>query len=225
MFNFFQKKSIVSPEATALNDLQRLEAEGRAGNKILKLHFGCGPRILKDWINIDMYYCYYGDGPYLKSYTDEHYGPEVRGDKKDFYAIDVTKQKLPLPDESVDVIFHEDFIEHIDQKGQILFLSEAFRILKKGGVHRLNTPDLASSMKKYSNFRMGYVGVYQDEWDRHTHKNILTKQSLEEIALMIGYSKIIFNSKGRSVSDLMPTEYRPGDGRPLDGNIFADLIK
>lgn len=190
----------------------------------LKLHFGCGARVLKGWVNIDLSYTPYGD--YLKYFTDKYYAPEIRGDQKDFFAIDVTKQRLPLPDESVAVIFHEDFIEHLDQKGQLLFLSETLRVLKKGGVHRLNTPDLISSMDNNSRFRLGYDGVYQAEWDKHGHKNVLTKKSLEEIALLIGYSKVVFNSKDKSVSGLIPAEYRPNPkDRPIDGNIFADLIK
>jgi hypothetical protein len=49
------------------------------------LHFGCGPRILKEWINIDLSFEPYEK--YLKDYTDEHYSKAVRGDKNDFFAI------------------------------------------------------------------------------------------------------------------------------------------
>ncbi|MEI7513688.1 MAG: methyltransferase domain-containing protein, partial [bacterium] len=108
-------------------------------NKIIKLHFGCGPRILKGWINIDLSFVPYVDKLY--NYTDKYYPPEIRGTKDDFYAINITEVGLPLPDNSVDVIFHEDFIEHLDQRGQIIFLAETYRTLKPGSVHRVNTPD------------------------------------------------------------------------------------
>ena len=54
--------------------------------------------------------------------------------------MNILEAGLPLPDNSVDAIFHEDFSEHLDQKEQILFLAEALRVLKHGLVHRINTP-------------------------------------------------------------------------------------
>ena len=191
---------------------------------IVKVHLGCGPRILKHWINIDLAYEPFEN--YLKYYTDIHYPSELRGDKSHFYALDVTQQGIPLPNESVDVIFHEDFIEHLSQKNQIVVLAELLRVLKKGGIHRINTPDLLSSMQINSQFNKGRCGVYVDEWDANGHFNVLTQISLKELALMVGYKDVIFNSRNNSVSTLIPSEYRPDlNDRPENGNIFADLIK
>ncbi|GAG64602.1 unnamed protein product, partial [marine sediment metagenome] len=120
---------------------------------VVKMHVGCGARILKGWINIDLSYVPYHD--YMQYYTDKFYPEAIRGDQSDFYAIDVTKNPLPFPDNSVDVIFHEDFLEHLSQRDQVLFLAETLRILKKGGVHRVNTPDLPSSMHDHSDFSKG----------------------------------------------------------------------
>ena len=189
----------------------------------IKIHFGCGPRVLKDWVNIDLDFEPYEN--YLKYYKDEHYPPEIRGTRDDFYAIDIIKTGIPLPDNCVDVIFHEDFIEHLTQKQQVIFLAETFRVLKKGGIHRVNTPELLESMKN-SDFTQGRKGVYVGEWDQHTHFNILTKNTLDEMARMIGYSDIKFNTKNKSTSPLIPKEYRPNpNDRPEQGNLFADLIK
>jgi len=189
----------------------------------LRLHFGCGPRVLKGWINIDL--AYEPSEKYLISYTEKYYPEEIRGDKSDFYALDITKVGLPLPDNSVDVIFHEDFLEHLDQRGQIVFLAETLRVLKPGGVHRVNTPDLLSSMRDHSDFAKGFAGVYVDEWERWHHLSVLTSRVLEEMAIMVGYSKVVFNGRDKSLSKLIPLEYRPGSDRPDDGNIFVDLIK
>lgn len=189
-----------------------------------KLHFGCGPRVLKDWINIDLQFEPYEE--YLKYYGDEFFSKKIRGTKNDFYAIDITVKGLPLPDSSVNVIFHEDFIEHIDQRQQVIFLAETLRVLKKGGVHRINTPNLLSTMRDNSTFSMGLKGVYQDEWFKHVHKNILTPNTLKDLAQMVGYSRVIIQSRNKSISKLIPAEYRPDiNDRPEDGNIFADLIK
>jgi len=191
--------------------------------KNIKLHFGCGPRVLKGWINIDL--AFEPFEKYLKNYTDKFYPESIRGNKNDFYAIDVTRIGIPLPDNSVNVIFHEDFLEHLNQKDQIIFLTETLRVLKKESIHRINTPNLLNSMKENSNFSKGKIGIYEREWNKHRHLNVLTPKILEEMAKMIGYSKISFNKRDKSISKEIPLEYRPGDDRKESGNIFADLIK
>ncbi len=190
----------------------------------LKLHIGCGARTLAGWINIDTQY--QSAEPYLTSFGSEFYPEKIRGTESDFYPMDVTKEPLPFANNSIDVIFHEDFMEHIEQRDQVAFLAETLRVLKPGGIHRVNTPNLLASMREHSDFSKGFGGVYFGEWDNHLHKNVLTPQSLQELALMVGYSKVIFNGRDNSASNLMPKEYRPGQDRPTaDGNIFADLIK
>lgn len=205
-----------------IKEFNRLKKDLKNFNQI-KLHFGCGPRILKDWINIDLSFEPYEK--YLKYYTNKYYPESIRGGKNDFYAINIIKTGLPLPDNSVDLIFHEDFIEHLDQKEQIIFLSETFRVLKYGGIHRINTPNLIKSMEK-SNFKIGKNGIYIDEWNKNSHKNVLTTKTLSELSEMIGYNKILYNGKNKSISKKIPLEYRPAEDRSeIDGNIFADLIK
>ncbi len=108
--------------------------------RVPKLHFGCGPRVLKGWVNIDL--AYEPFEKYLQFYGEKYYPAEIRADRSEFYAIDITKTGLPLPDDSVDVIFHEDFMEHLNQRDQIVFLAETLRVLRPGGVHRVNTPNL-----------------------------------------------------------------------------------
>jgi len=203
-------------------DYLRLSTEYKKYD-VLKIQFGCGPRILKGWVNIDLFFTPYRK--YLKYYTNKFYSPEIRGDRNDLFCIDVTKTKLPLPDSSVDVIFHEDFLEHLSQRDQFIFLAETFRVLKKGGVHRINTPDLSVSLKKTCDFSKGGVGVCTKEWDKNDHISVLTKNMLEEMANIIGYSKIVFRNRDESAASGLPKEYRPATDRGVDGNIFADLIK
>jgi hypothetical protein len=214
-----RQKSLPSP----LGDAYRLE-QAVKGSAFIRLHFGCGPRVLKGWINIDLAYEPYEN--YLKYYGDMHYPSRIRGGREEFYALDVTKEPLPLPDNSVDVVFHEDFIEHLDQRGQILFLAETLRVLKKGGIHRVNTPDLITSMLTNSNFKLGNAGVHTQEWDKHVHKCVLTKDMLREVALLVGYSEVVFTQRNGSSAQGLPLEYRPDPhDRAENGNIFADLIK
>lgn len=214
---------VAKSQAGNSEDFSRLK-KSFSKHDVLKLHFGCGPRVLKGWINIDLMFEPYEK--YLKYYTDEFYPESIRGSKEDFFSIDITKTGLPLSDNSVDVVFHEDFLEHLTQKEQIIFLAETFRVLKKGGIHRVNTPRLDTSMRKNSNFSKGFAGVYKDEWNNHRHLDVLTPKILEEYAVMVGYSKVVFNSKNGSTSPLLPKEYRPsGDRSQENGNIFADLVK
>ena len=219
-------KSICEYNKRLDNDYYRLFSLANKNNENLKikLHFGCGCRIFKGWINMDLQYSYMTDKNVLRIYGNS-YPEEMRGSKEDFYLLEVTKKKLPFPDNSVDVIFHEDFIEHLNQENQIIFLSETLRVLKPGCVHRVNTPNLIISMKKNSIFNKGIDGVYVEEWEINEHINILTPNLLNELALLVGYKKVIFNNRNNSISDLIPLEYRPTFDREENGNIFADLIK
>lgn len=205
------------------SDVARLRAYAESGRAI-KLHFGCGPRILKGWVNIDLAFEPYEN--YLKYYGDEFYPEGIRGGRCDFFVLDVTKEHLPFEDNSVDVVFHEDFIEHIDQRSQWLFLAEVFRVLKPGSIHRVNTPDLNYSMSQHSDFTKGAAGVYIEEWDKHAHKNVLTHSLLAEMATIIGYREVNYTKRDGSAAPMLPREYRPDpNDRHECGNIFADLIK
>jgi hypothetical protein len=165
------------PQSSERNtDLERLR-NMRTKRKDIKLYFGCGPRVLKGWVNIDLAFEPYEQ--YLKYYGNVFYPDALRGDQSDFYAIYITRERLSLPDCSVDVVFHEDFLEHLDQRSQMVFLAETLRVLKRGGIHRVNTPDLKASMRDHSDFSRGGAGVYVEEWDRHLHKNVLTASILE----------------------------------------------
>ena len=217
--NFFRKNS----SEKLHSDQERLKIFV-TGTKKIMLHFGCGPRVLKGWVNIDLAFEPFEN--YLQYYGEVFYPEEVRGGRRDFFAIDIIKNRLPLEDNSVDVIFHEDFIEHLDQRSQMIFLAETYRVLKLGGIHRVNTPDLKTSMLSNSDFLLGGAGVYVDEWDAHGHKNVLTSNILTEMARVVGYRDIYFTGRDESSSRFVPREYRPDpNDRAEHGNIFADLVK
>jgi predicted SAM-dependent methyltransferase len=212
-------------ESAAFDDRrerERLITFAAAAGGPLRLHIGCGPRVLAGWVNIDL--AYQPFERYLEAYGSDHDGPELRGTREDFFAIDVTRG-LPLNDGCAEVVFHEDFIEHLSQRDAVGFLAEARRVLGDGGVHRVNTPSLSSSMRDHSDFSQGLAGTYVEEWDRHRHLNVFTPTYLEEVALMVGYTQVHFNERNRSICPAVVAEWRPGSDRPEDGNIFADLVK
>lgn len=193
----------------------------------VKLHFGCGPRILKDWINIDLAYIDNGNDDYLEFYTDKYYPLELRGDHKDYFAMNAVEAPWPFPNDSVDVIFHEDFIEHLNQRDQFCFLAESYRVLKPGAIHRVNTPNVAYWMRQNNDFSKGMKTVPVDWiWNQWHHFNVLSPVVLEEMAKIIGYSRVIFTARDKSNSTLIPLEYRPDASyAPEEANLYADLVK
>jgi predicted SAM-dependent methyltransferase len=132
-----------------------------------------------------------------------------------------------IPDSVVDYIFHQDCFEHLEQREQVMFLAETFRVMKPDGVHRINCPDLIWCMRERSDFSKGSAGVY-NEWagDDSRHRSVPTRRSLEELAYLIGFRMVVHTIKGRSVSPYYAGEYRPGGDRDqLLGNVFVELIK
>ena len=60
-------------------------------------------------------------------------------------------EPLPLPDNCAEVVYTSHTVEHVnDQAAQNMF-RESYRILKKGGIFRLTTPDVDLYYKAYRN--------------------------------------------------------------------------
>jgi predicted SAM-dependent methyltransferase len=102
-------------------------------NPIRKLHLGCGPNELTDWLNTDL----------------RPVSPSV-------IFIDIM-EPLPLPDESFDYIYSEHLIEHISFKSGLAHLKECFRVLKHGGTIRISTPDIQFLLDYYKTVAMSEV--------------------------------------------------------------------
>ena len=84
----------------------------------VKLHIGAGGSILDSWLNVDI------------APLDERIA-----------YFDATVP-FPFKMDSVDFIFSEHVIEHLDLEGQINMLNESYRVLKPGGIIRIATPNL-----------------------------------------------------------------------------------
>jgi ubiquinone/menaquinone biosynthesis C-methylase UbiE len=69
-------------------------------------------------------------------------------------------RRWPWPDQSVDVVYGSHVFEHLRLRSAALFLSEAGRVLKPGGVIRLVVPDLYKLAKRYvTDFENGQVSA------------------------------------------------------------------
>jgi SAM-dependent methyltransferase len=92
----------------------------------IKLHFGCGPRALPGWVNIDGWH---------------------------FSGIDIPtdlRQRLPLDDMSCRLIFTEHVFEHIDADFRLPVLREFLRVLRPGGTLRIVVPDCEQFVNAYT---------------------------------------------------------------------------
>jgi predicted SAM-dependent methyltransferase len=110
--------AIIVEYVDALRKARGVVKPGRA------LHAGAGGHYIDNWINID----FLGTGP-----IDA--------------AADLS-QSIPIRDGALDYIHSEDFIEHIDLAAGKRFIAEAYRVLKRGGVMRVLTPDLRALIER-----------------------------------------------------------------------------
>lgn len=93
--------------------------------------------IIKSFLNTNKRYLQVGGGHHTIKSKGWLNADIIAGD----IYLDATK-KLPFPDKSIDIIFTEQFIEHLSQKDAINFIHECFRVLKPNGIIRQSTPDL-----------------------------------------------------------------------------------
>jgi len=82
-----------------------------------KLHLGASHNRLEGWLNSDVAP---GSG---------------------MIYLDVTR-RFPFADDTIDYVFAEHLIEHVDHEDALTMLREAWRVLKPGGKIRIATPDL-----------------------------------------------------------------------------------
>lgn len=171
-----------------------------------KAHYGCGSSLFEDgWVNID-------------------YNPH-RGESAGNYIRTDLTSKHPLPSNHFCFSFAEDFLEHLTQDESLIFLSEAFRCLKAGGVLRLSFPGLRGVLQRHylrSDYEGASVGREEafTQWD---HKHFYCEESLAIVARHIGFSDIQFVTYGTSAHG----ELRKLDSRAdqQDLNIYVELTK
>jgi len=91
----------------------------------VKLHFGCGDNKLKGWVNVD---------------RDRSCRPDVIAD---------LRHPVPFQSQSVDILHSEDFVDQLELDRAYQFFTECHRILKRGGIMRVLTPDLHEFARRY----------------------------------------------------------------------------
>lgn len=161
------------------NPLQLIKRNQLKSLDKIKLHFGCGKRIIPDWINIDGYH--------------------VKGVD---YVMDL-RCSLPFADNSTQLVFTEHVLEHIGYEKDIDFvLREFYRVLKPGGTIRIIVPDLEKYCNAYvNNDRAWFLAtktgltpgacVVNNIFMDHFHKFIYDFVTIEDCLQKAGFQNII----------------------------------
>jgi predicted SAM-dependent methyltransferase len=108
------------------------------------LNIGCGTKFIcsSEWTNID-----------------------INANHKCVISHNIV-EGLPFQNDSFDVVYHSNILEHLEKKDAVNFINECYRVLKKGGILRIAVPDLEEIAKQYLlNLNNARNGVKNAEYD------------------------------------------------------------
>jgi len=122
----------------------------------MRINLGCGATPTDGWINYDNsltqylvrrpVICNLVEFLGLLDQRQQSY-LEFAKSHSIFFADAV--RKIPVPDESVDLLYTSHMLEHLDRNEAKLFLDQAKRVLKQSGVLRIAIPDLRMIINDY----------------------------------------------------------------------------
>jgi predicted SAM-dependent methyltransferase len=98
----------------------------------IKLNLGCGQDYKEGWINID------NNSDNNIAHLDINYD---------------LANGIPFPDNSVDFIFNEHFLEHLTPPQAEKLLRECIRVMRPGAVMRISVPDLVACVQEYTDVK------------------------------------------------------------------------
>lgn len=164
----------------------------------MKVNLGCGPHKLEGWENFDLLY-----------------GHDLR-------------KGIPLPDNVVEYIWSEHFIEHLTLEEGTALLADAARVMKHCTTITISTPDLHYLADAYLDFNK-FVKAYepiQDVWAPRTpcdlmnegmrlwgHQYLYDEMKLSSVLASVGLRCI-----GR-------VNRPPYAVRPLCGDLIVSAVK
>ena len=194
-------------------------------NKI-KLNLGCGQIRPEGWINTDSSInSFLQKLPFGKQITTLLGGKVYLSSNMSY--MNLNRKWNKFNDSSANVVYSSHVLEHLTIKSSQLFLSEARRVLKKGGILRIVVPDLyMNSIEYVENYPKGlaesssyylrtlnlhregqypanaslihkFLGFLQGY--PHQHKYMYDKNSLSELLTANNFEQIVICDFGKSV--------------------------
>jgi len=156
-------------------------------------------------------------------WTNADHNPSAR----DVLDVDLLAP-LPFSDQTFDVVYHSQFIEHLPANKALAFMKECHRILKVQGVLRVVTPDLRNQALEYLRTLEALLALPADEsarlryeWIRLEMLDQLTRHSPG--GDMVGFlsesghriQDYLWERMGRSGKNLIPPDEDAKQGRSL----------
>lgn len=173
----------------------------------MKLHVGCGSVLLRDWVNVDLplpHVFLSKERPDLVerfiTTEDNYYG---RHDDKTADSLrkgPVTKETccdvygsfafLPARNETVSEILSVQCFEHLDRNEAEAAIKESARVLKPGGILRIDIPDADETIRQYRKtgdefFLRHLFGPRRNEYGCHRH---YTREMLRNVVESHGFA-------------------------------------
>jgi predicted SAM-dependent methyltransferase len=162
---------------------------------IRKVQLGTSHSPVAGWLNTDLLPC----------------SPEV-------VYLDATK-RFPFKDSTIDYVFSEHVIEHVEYQDALAMLRECYRVLKPRGKIRMSTPDLrvlagllSSEKTESQNFYIDFatrkflpdvtyckeVFVINNAFRAWGHQFLYDRQTIETTLRTIGFDNIRYYRPGES---------------------------
>lgn len=103
------------------------QIQSHSDSSFMAINLACGGKLchLPGWINADHSPC-----------------------NKEVMQVNLLKP-LPFHDNTFDIVYHSQFIEHLPMDRANVFLKECYRVLKPNGILRIVTPDLKDQASEY----------------------------------------------------------------------------
>jgi len=151
---------------------------------IVLLEYGCGDATSIEFIKNKM-----KDYKINFILADVHDNRICHKDKK-FLKVDIHCSKLELENESIDIIFTSEVLEHV--YNFTLTMKEFHRVLKKDGIIIISTPNFNHIKVKMNHFLFGKIDRLGGTMGDGGHRNFITQEFFRHF--IKGYFEILEES-------------------------------
>lgn len=139
--------------------------------------------------------------------------------------MDLSKP-LPLPDNSIDFVFSEEVIEHLERDAGRRMLAECLRVLRPGGRLRLTTPSLEHFARRAVTTRAGIEEINAIFYG-HGHRFIYGEAALCDALREAGFVDVTRSSYRDPNSELGTFDTHPArvKGAPAEWSQYWEATK